>query len=843
MISASTSSSELEYSRSHESEQPEVQTLQRKNQFANFSSLNLQSNQQTIRYPGNAHAKKFEKMQAQEALLLSEIQLSEHTLARIKDKMDAALETGTKTGLASLKKSFAEEKMRHAALLAELKQIHQASPLLASERQKKLSVADTDSKISSQSSTESYDEVSDTANNGSLELNSIQKHIATLQDDIHQRTEDIARLKKLGHARNLDDLQAELIQAESEKKILTELLQRNFPGNRKFFTPASQNKTEKTSPLKRSYAVSRQFNVDRETRLQALFLESESQRGAYPEDKRHLFGQKSMAQIDELCEKINQTIQASTQTLQQIKRLEKFLAQEQSQNNYSDNRQQGTPENQKQLKRLNLRHRNELLLVGKLDKQLQQIEMHADAAVQETEIEAKSFLEGLKSPATIELENEYKAALETYKKAVNSGQFASARKAGWTALGGGLAFASSFLLPNSLPRLLPAPYSTYFALAGSPLLAGFCHTVFAPASAKQCMSAIWSAPALAGTTNYFRLLGSKWADELRGEASIKKYKDKNPENKNKLTIDERLAQEPPFAETFGKRYLAEEVPYFAYSLNYTIKGGVMAGFPRLYTAKTLAGKWGETLLHGEYGTLSGASYLVGQQVVRSWDKDAKETILPTRAIYEKEARMLASLKQDIEDKTKDEEFATDNKTKQKLAIKLRQTDKALAIANTKASFGGVWRYEVTSMFTKETWADTASEVIGRSASLLQTAGVSYATAGMRASSNPGMIFLGYFLPALSLMAPPFGFTGRGGFSGLARAGLQVFTGGAKKPEVPTVVVDVRAVNVDEEDADELERDAKTIIDDDDIIVSVHSSDEESDEDYQGNELPRDKLNM
>ncbi|MGB4347485.1 MAG: hypothetical protein WBJ21_13930, partial [Burkholderiaceae bacterium] len=232
-----------------------------------------------------------------------------------------------------------------------------------------------------------------------------------------------------------------------------------------------------------------------------------------------------------------------------------------------------------------------------------------------------------------------------------------------------------------------------------------------------------------------------------------------------------------------------------------------------------------------------------QQVIRSWDKDAKETILPTRAIYEKEARMLTSLKQDIEDKTKDEEFAADNKTKQRLAIKLRQTEKALAIANTKASFGGVWRYEVASMFTKDTWADTASEVIGRSASLLQTAGATNFTAGMRASNNPAMVFLGYALPAVALMAPPFGFTGRGGFSGLARAGLQVFIGGAKKPEAPSVVVDVRAVNVHEEGTDELGRDAKAIIDDDDIIVSVHSSDEESDEDYQGNELPRDKLNM
>jgi len=71
---------------------------------------------------------------------------------------------------------------------------------------------------------------------------------------------------------------------------------------------------------------------------------------------------------------------------------------------------------------------------------------------------------------------------------------------------------------------------------------------------------------------------------------------------------------------------------------------------------------------------------------------------------------------------------------------------------------------------------------------------------MRASNNPAMVFLGYALPAVALMAPPFGFTGRGAFSGLARAGLQVFIGGAKKPEVPSVVVDVRAVNDNEEDA-------------------------------------------
>lgn len=834
MISASTSSPEYEYGFNFVEEQTEDQTRTRKNQPPNFSSLNLQSNQQKIHYPDKAHTKKSEKNQVTESLILAEIQLSEKILAGINDEIDLALKAGNRAEVKLLKESYTEERARYKDLLAQLKQSRQQSPLLESQRQKKLSVDDTDSMVSTDSSTASYDETSDTANTGSLELTSVLKHITTLEDDINQRAAEIAQRKKLGNSQNLEDLQAELIQAEGEKKILTELLQRNFP---------EKIKTEKRPALKRSHPVSRQSTVERQARMQALLMESEKQKSLFPEDKLQYFGKKSMAQIFDLCQKIEQGIQASNRTLQKIKSLEKAPNTEKANSNYSDNRQQATPDNQKELKRLNRRHLNEILQIAKFYAQLQQIEMHAGTAAQETEVEAKSFLDGLKSDKTKALELEFKEAFDSYKKAVNAGQFASARKAGWTALGGGLAFASSFLLPNSLPRLLPAPYSTYFALAGAPLLAGFCHTVFAPASAKQCMSAIWSAPALAGTTNYFRLLGSKWADELRGEADIKKYKDKNPENKNKLTIDERRTQEPPFAETFGKRYLAEEVPYFAYTLNYSIKGGVMAGFPRLYTAKTLAGKWGETLLHGEYGALSGASYLVGQQVIRSWDKDAKETILPTRAIYEKEARMLTSLKQDIEDKTKDEEFAADNKTKQRLAIKLRQTEKALAIANTKASFGGVWRYEVASMFTKDTWADTASEVIGRSASLLQTAGATYFTAGMRASNNPAMVFLGYALPAVALMAPPFGFTGRGGFSGLARAGLQVFIGGAKKPEVPSVVVDMRAVNVHEEGTDELGRDAKAIIDDDDIIVSVHSSDEESDEDYQGNELPRDKLNM
>lgn len=425
-----------------------------------------------------------------------------------------------------------------------------------------------------------------------------------------------------------------------------------------------------------------------------------------------------------------------------------------------------------------------ILKIGKTLLEKKKIEQAALSSVtgktKEEEAQEKAFFDEIKSAKTTFLEGRYTSNLERYKKAALESPMASAANVMWNLAAGVAGFAVSFLGPNTWSR-----YATGVTAAlVHPVWAGVTHVVLATPVVKQLMLTTWNSPAMAELTNYHKLVGSSWRDARLGETAVKKYLSKNPADTQKLSIEERLAQEKNFFSMMKMRYLIEDLPYFSYTFDYGLKAELMQFGPAFFHLQSTLSKGVEAGTHGVAGGLSGALYVVGQQGFRSAVPGAKQAVVPSYKIFNDQYVALESYANDlqewIEKDVKKEGHNPQDPDFHKANIKLRQIKKELYIASHKRWPGGIFAYELKAQFNATNRLETISESLGRSISLLPTAWAGYLTAGMRLSPNPVMQLVGYVIPAVALMAPP-GFTSRAFYSGAILTVLESMFGGRDQP--------------------------------------------------------------
>ncbi len=395
----------------------------------------------------------------------------------------------------------------------------------------------------------------------------------------------------------------------------------------------------------------------------------------------------------------------------------------------------------------------------------------ADKPARQIASERNAFIDNYKGSETRALEKAHDALLKQLQDRVQENP---AKVYGWDALAGAAGFSSSFLIGNTLARFLPG----WAGVILPPVISGSFHVMVATPVVKNIMARTWNATSLAEFNNYMKLTGAQWGDRWAGEADIRKYASKDPARSDKLTIDERLAEEKDFSELSANRYRDEEAAYWAYTANYSLKAVLCGVFSQHFSTGTDAIKGIEAAMHGVMGALSGAEYSVGQQLARSTQPGAKATAVPTREVFAAQEEYLKSLRDDLDAalKAHRETYGSDPKdpTERALRKESLRIERERQAASAKARVAGMARHEFTAQFQGDAKWDTLSEVLGRILTLAPTTVTSYLTAHMRKSPDPVMMFLGHFLPSVTLIAPTGGFTSRPWICGLIRAGLQAF---------------------------------------------------------------------
>ena len=383
------------------------------------------------------------------------------------------------------------------------------------------------------------------------------------------------------------------------------------------------------------------------------------------------------------------------------------------------------------------------------------------------------LLEAIKSPKTIELENEYDEAFKEYKRELDTYSLTWLKAAAGKLFAGPAAFGVSFLIGNTISRLVPPDHQRWVNYSISTPWSGAAHALFTGPIASQLLPRVWTSPILGEMKNYFLLLASYGADSWKGELDKKKYRSKDTEKTEKLTIVERWAEERSIFEINGERMKTEETGYLAYTMNYILKGIGPTVAPAAFASKDLLTRGYDALAHGVAGAISSAEYVYSQQYLRSLDPKAKEVILPTGAISGMEAAKLKSLLSDLYNARDSDEYKNDAKAQHAFARLLRTTNRAAIIAERKSHHFGTLKHEwMNSLKDVPSGLDMTAEALGRIVSLMFVAGMSQVTSELRKSSDPGLRFLGHAIPAIDLIVPP-GWAFRGLYIGYIRAALEV----------------------------------------------------------------------
>ena len=510
--------------------------------------------------------------------------------------------------------------------------------------------------------------------------------------------------------------------------------------------------------------------------------------------------------------------------------------------------------------------RKQYKILGNLAQELQAFSSEKpDIPVPATGIHNNTLLlEEIKSERTRKLENEYDEAFREYKRELDTYSCTWLKSCIGKLFAGPAAFSASFLIGNTINRLVPPDHQRWISYSISPFLSATGHALFAGPIAKQLLSRVWTSPILAEMSNYYLLLGSYGADRWKKDLDKKKYSSKDTEKTEKLTIVERWNEERPINQINFERMKTEETGFSAYSINYTLKGIGPAFFPAVYSPSNIKTRGFDALAHGVAGIISSAQNVYSQQYLRSLDPKAKEQILPTREISGLEAAKLRSLEVDLRNAINSDQHKDDAKAKHALARLLRQTSKAAVIAERKSDFWGTFKHELmNSLKDAPSRLDMTAEVLGRFVSLMFVAGMSQVTSELRKSSHPGLRFLGHVIPAIDLIVPP-GWAFRGLYTGYIRAALemvyQINKSDEKKQDTVTRIPNIARHPADGTANNHVSNDADNHADDDNsVIVSVteESSDEDDDssifismaddssdsDEWHGNPLPGDELKM
>jgi len=396
------------------------------------------------------------------------------------------------------------------------------------------------------------------------------------------------------------------------------------------------------------------------------------------------------------------------------------------------------------------------------------------------------LLEKIKSPDTIKLEREYDEAFKEYKRELDTYSCTWLKAAAGKLFAGPVAFCASFLVGNTITRLVPPDHQRWVGYSIGPLWSGAAHALFTGPIANQLLSQMWTSPILGEMKNYFLLLASYGADRWKGELDKKKYSSKDAGKTEKLTIVERWAEERSIFEINCERMKTEETGYYAYTMNYILKGIGPTVAPAAFASKDLLTRGYDALAHGVAGAISSAQYVYAQQYLRSLDPKAKENILPTRAISGMEAAKLKLLERDIRNAIQSDQYKNDPVAQPALARLQHTTNRAKIIAERKSHHFGTLAHELrNSLKDVPSVLDMTAEALGRIVSLMFVAGMSQVTSELRKSSDPGLRFLGHVIPAIDLIVPP-GWSFRGLYIGYIRAALelvyQINKSDAKKPD-------------------------------------------------------------
>ena len=396
------------------------------------------------------------------------------------------------------------------------------------------------------------------------------------------------------------------------------------------------------------------------------------------------------------------------------------------------------------------------------------------------------LLEEIKSPGTIALENEYDEAFKEYKRELDTWSCTWLKSAAGKLFAGPLAFSTSFLVGNTITRLVPPAHQRWVSYSIGPVWSGAAHAFFTGPIANQLLSQMWTSPILGEMKNYFLLLASYGADRWKGELDKKKYRSKDTGKTEELTIVERWAEERSIFEINWERMKTEETGYYAYTMNYILKGIGPTVAPAAFASKDLLTRGYDAIAHGVAGAISSAQYVYSQQYLRSLDPKAKEVILPTGAISGMEAAKLKSLASDLNNAIHSDQYKNDTKAQHAFARLLRTTNRAAIIAERKSHYSGTLKHELmNSLKDVPSRLDMTAEALGRIVSLMFVAGMSQVTSELRKSSDPGLRFLGHAIPAIDLIVPP-GWAFRGLYTGYIRAALelvyQINKSDEKKPD-------------------------------------------------------------
>ena len=506
-------------------------------------------------------------------------------------------------------------------------------------------------------------------------------------------------------------------------------------------------------------------------------------------------------------------------------------------------------------KKLKIALRNEYKILGDVAQ-----ELHAFSAPASDSNYITLLLETIKSPDTRKLENEYDAAFNEYKKELDTWSCTWLKSAAGKLFAGPAAFSVSFLIGNTITRLVPPDHQRWINYSIAPFWSGAAHALFTGPIASQLLPRVWTSPILGEMKNYFLLLASYGADRWKGELDKKKYSSKDTEKTEKLTIVERWDEERPISKINWERMKTEETGYYAYTMNYILKGIGPALAPTAFASKDLLTRGYDAIAHGVAGAISSAEYVYSQQYLRSLDPKAKEVILPTREISSMEAAKLKSLAVDLDNAIDSDQYKNDTVAQQAFARLSRTTNRAAIIAERKSHYFGTLTHELRNSFKDvPSSLDMTAEALGRIVSLMFVAGMSQVTSELRKSTDPGLRFLGHVIPAIDLMVPP-GWAFRGLYIGYIRAALelvyQINKSDEKKPDVKKQDTVTRMPNIAPTPMDgttqsasesntannDVDNDAE---EDSSIIISMAYDSSEGDSSdsngYDGNPKPSDEL--
>ncbi len=365
------------------------------------------------------------------------------------------------------------------------------------------------------------------------------------------------------------------------------------------------------------------------------------------------------------------------------------------------------------------------------------------------------LLKEIKSPGTIALENEYDEAIKEYKRELYTSSCAWLSSAAGKLFAGPLGFGTSFLVGNTITRLVSPDHQRWISYSIGPVWSGAAHAFFTGPIANQLLFWMWTSPILGDMKNCFLLLASYGADRWKGELDKKKYRSKDTKKTEKLTIVERWAEERPIAEINWERMKTKKTSYLAATMNYILKviGPTVA--PAAFASKDLITRGYDAIAHGVAGAISSAEYLYSQQYLRSLGPKAEEKILPTRAISGMQTAKLKSLAKNLEKAIDSDRYKNDPVARPALARLLRTTNRNAIIAERKSHYFGTLKHELmNSLKDVPSRLDMTAGALGRIVSLMFVAGMPQVTSALRQSSHPGLRFLGNVIPAIDLIVPP-----------------------------------------------------------------------------------------